>query len=221
MKKRFLAVLLSLCMAISMLPVTALAEEYETPADTSGGETAGGSPEYTEDTAAFHQTASVGGVTITMDADAGVFPAGSALSAAMIADEADVAQIEDAVEEAAGVPSEQSFTFDIRVLDKDGNELQPDPEKGEVRVSFAADAITEAAENEDMSVQVYHVDDALSAAEPVDTSVTADAASGETRLPRSSRSTSPIIRSPPARAGRFSLQVTSMPGERSRPVITS
>ena len=183
MKKRFISVLLALCLVISLLPVSALAEEApQTSAEETVTEPAAeGSGSAPAGTAApFHQSEDIGGVTITVDADAGVFPADAKLSAAMIVDESDIAQIEDAVEAEAGVPSEQSFTFDIRVLDAGGNELQPDPDKGEVRVSFAADAITEAAADEDMSVQVYHVDDALDTAEPVETSVTEDNPAGET-----------------------------------------
>ena len=158
MKKRFISVLLALCLVISLLPVSALAEEApQTSAEETVTEPAAeGSGSAPAGTAApFHQSEDIGGVTITVDADAGVFPADAKLSAAMIVDESDIAQIEDAVEAEAGVPSEQSFTFDIRVLDADGNELQPDPDKGEVRVSFASDAIAEAAEDEDMQAAMF------------------------------------------------------------------
>lgn len=46
-----------------------------------------------------------------------------------------------------------SYTFDIKVLDKDGNELEPDEKKGSVSVSFALD---EAA-NQNLAAGVWHI----------------------------------------------------------------
>ena len=45
-----------------------------------------------------------------------------------------------------------SYTYDIKVFDKDGNELQPE-EGADVKVSFSMDAVA----NENLETNVYHI----------------------------------------------------------------
>ena len=94
----------------------------------------------------------------------GVFPAGATLSVKKLSgsEEKSVsAAVEDAKEngrDAKGNSGDAektaaSYTFDIKVLDKDGNELEPDEKKGSVSVSFALD---EAA-NQNLAAGVWHI----------------------------------------------------------------
>ena len=102
----------------------------------------------------FDEQVLVDGVLITVTAPAGVFPAGSTLSAKKITREQDLLKIREAVGEVR--PSDQntasSFCFDISVL-LDGEEIQPDTEKGSVQISFQM----EDQETADREVNVYHV----------------------------------------------------------------
>lgn len=116
---------------------------------------------------AFFQTAEIDGVRITVTAEEGVFPKGAVLSAAKI-ESTDEAKVKNAIsdkltekaEEEDAVPEiTDTQSFDIKILDREGNELQPDTEKGEVRVKFTSEKIREAAESEDQNVSIYHFDD--------------------------------------------------------------
>ncbi|SDH25631.1 hypothetical protein SAMN05421493_10133 [Pseudobutyrivibrio sp. 49] len=104
----------------------------------------------------FEQSTVVDGVVITVKADKGVFPEGASLFARRAtAEETEVA--EEAVEnerESDNVAA--SYTFDIKVLDAAGNEIQPDTTKGTVKVSFTL----EEAKNEALEADVYHITDA-------------------------------------------------------------
>ena len=76
---------------------------------------------------------------------------------AKITDTKDLKDIETAVEaerkEDKNVAS--SYTFDIQILDKDGNEIEPDNSKGTVNVKFS---VAEKL-NEVLDVAVYHVEE--------------------------------------------------------------
>ncbi|MBP3215647.1 MAG: hypothetical protein J6M58_05385, partial [Clostridium sp.] len=101
----------------------------------------------------FEMSRTVGGVKVTVSADEGVFPEDAVLSVTQVpirsAEEADAA-VEK--ERDSGKTVAVSYTFDIRVLDKDGNELQPG-EEGKVRVSFA---MAETADR-NLETDVYHI----------------------------------------------------------------
>lgn len=105
--------------------------------------------------AAFYQTATVDDeIVITLSADAGVFPEGSTLSVEKVTNN-DVDQVVDeARDEEANVVS--SYTFDIKVLDVYGNEVQPS-DNNKVNVTFA---MAEVQDN-NLDVNVYHVDNEL------------------------------------------------------------
>ncbi len=139
------------------ISTTTDAEEMEVTEDAEKVEEAATATEAVEETEiAFNESKTVNGVKVTVSADKGVFPKGSSLfvRAVGIAEEASV---ENAVEEERSddVKVATSYTFDIKVLDADGNEIQPDTSKGTVKVSFA----TNEADNANLTADIYHIDD--------------------------------------------------------------
>ncbi|MBQ6329509.1 MAG: leucine-rich repeat domain-containing protein [Kiritimatiellae bacterium] len=121
---------------------------------------------------AFSQSATVDNVTIAVEADAGVFPEGARLSVAGAPPSATEGAI--ASERGADVNVAASYTFDIKVLDADGTELQP-ADGNSVRVSFKAAEVADP----NLDVSVYHVPEGASGAEELgvdvsDATVTAE-----------------------------------------------
>ena len=103
----------------------------------------------------FYQTARVNGVIITVSADAGVFPAHSTLSVRSVPYYTELyvdGIVENVRNEEAVVAV--SYTFDIKVLDELGNEIQP-ADGQSVNVSFATDEVADR----NLDTQVYHVSD--------------------------------------------------------------
>lgn len=105
---------------------------------------------------AFDESATIGNVTVSVSADAGVFPAGAMLSVAR-ASRRSMSEIEGVLdqERAAEVNIAASYTFDIKVLDADGSELEFANDQ-RVRVSFSAAEV----ENINLDTQVYHITEA-------------------------------------------------------------
>ncbi len=102
----------------------------------------------------FDEAAEVDGVTIRVRADKGVFPEGATVSAQRLSLQ-DEEKVQEAFDEQVEVDPEsivKEYTFDITVLDRDGNEVQPDTDKGSVFVSFE----TEEVADESLSAEVYH-----------------------------------------------------------------
>lgn len=101
----------------------------------------------------FDESQTIDGVVINVKAEAGTFPEGATLSVQKVS-RRDQAKVEEAIEnersEATNVV--ESFTFDIKVLDKDGNEIQPSEGK-EVKVSFAHEKVQDT----ELSTNVYHI----------------------------------------------------------------
>ena len=95
------------------------------------------------------------GVIVSVDAELGAFPAETSLQVTRVP--VYLQQDVDAAVENER-PAEQnvavSYTFDICILDKDGNELQP-VEGKQVKISFK---LAEAADN-NLTTQIYHVKD--------------------------------------------------------------
>ena len=141
----------------------------------------------------FSQSSTIDGVTITVTADKGVFPQGVTLSVKKITDDATVKQLTEAAEtaevEAAAsaaqalsadepeqnsgtenreIISEDVYVYDITILDKNGNEIQPDESKGTVTVTFT-NPEPEKYDATDMSV--FHVDESTMQATQLDTQV--------------------------------------------------
>lgn len=104
----------------------------------------------------WNESQTVDGVTITVTADAGVFPGKAFLSVSKVTDRKDQNQIEGAIEgeRSSGLNVAEKYTFDIKVLDTDGHEIEPDNTRGSVHVSFA---VAEAPVLYD-AVEVYHVE---------------------------------------------------------------
>ena len=141
----------------------------------------------------FSQSSTIDGVTITVTADKGVFPQGVTLSVKKITDDATVKQLTEAAEtaevEAAAsaaqalsadepeqnsgtenreIISEDVYVYDITILDKNGNEVQPDESKGTVTVTFTN---PEPEKYDATEMSVFHVDESTMQATQLDTQV--------------------------------------------------
>jgi len=107
-----------------------------------------------EDYFAFDKAVDVDGVKIRVRADEGVFPEGATLFAQKLQEE-DEKKVQDKVEEQLEEATKiaKAYTFDIQIRDKDGNEIEPDTEKGRVFVSFEVEEVS----NADYDAEIYHV----------------------------------------------------------------
>lgn len=94
----------------------------------------------------------VGDVVVSVKAEAGAFPIGATLWAERV----EAPHVDAAVDEAREGDRNVavSYTFDIKILDAFGNELQP-AEGKKVKVSFS---LAEVA-NENLDTQVYHIEE--------------------------------------------------------------
>lgn len=100
----------------------------------------------------FVQSIEVDDVIITVSAEHGVFPDGAVLSAQKVNDlEADKA-VEEKRESGKKVVS--SYTFDIKIPDENGNELEPQ-EGQSVSVSFKMKEVTE----KNLETDIYHIEE--------------------------------------------------------------
>ena len=108
--------------------------------------------EIIEETVAFDESKQIDNVLISVTANEGVFPDDAILYAEIV----EIKEVEDAISENRDENKNVaiSYTYDIKVLDAEGNELTPN---GEVSVKFSlVEKIQEA-----VSVDVYHIDDEL------------------------------------------------------------
>ncbi|MCR5054097.1 MAG: hypothetical protein K6A69_04575 [Lachnospiraceae bacterium] len=110
-----------------------------------------------ESAAAFSQSvsASAGSDTmrITVEAPAGVFPEGSTVTARVVSSSEERAierRIDGIRDDGANVAA--SYTYDITIKDKNGNEIEPDTSKGTVKVSFALSEVSD----QNLDANVYH-----------------------------------------------------------------
>ena len=103
----------------------------------------------------FDQSATCNGVVVAVKADAGTFPAGAALHVSRVLlyeqRQADAA-VDEVRDENMTVAS--SYTFDIKVLDDAGNELQP-ADGHAVSVSFSVDTVAD----ENLTTTIYHIEE--------------------------------------------------------------
>lgn len=108
----------------------------------------------TDSKTAFEKSQVVDGVRVLVKADVGVFPEGATLSVAKVSGQ-ELQAVEEAVDEARADAKNkvESYTFDIKVLDKDGNEIEPDNSKGQVKVSFSLEEVADV----NLDTDVYHV----------------------------------------------------------------
>jgi len=124
--------------------------ERSTPAEASDK---GSEDEAEKKTPAFKESSSLDGVRITVEAEEGVFPEWTELSVEKVT-KAQEEEAQEAVEDKR--PEEQnvaaSYTYDIKVLDKDGNEIQP-ADESKVKVSFTLEEVADA----NLTTNVYHI----------------------------------------------------------------
>ncbi len=113
---------------------------------------------------AFAQQANLDGVQISVTADEGVFPEGARLDAKTVSAAAE-RKASNAVDEVRNTDQEvaASYVFDIKILDKNGNEIQP-ADDATVNVSFA----TAEVAKQELTTEVFHIDDETGVAEPLD-----------------------------------------------------
>ncbi|WP_242822006.1 S-layer homology domain-containing protein [Peptoanaerobacter stomatis] len=125
---------------------------------------------------AFEASAVVDGVKISVKANDGVFKDAKTLKVRKVSN-LEEEKVKEAVEDKREGDRKVavSYTFDISVLDHEGNEVQPDTTKGEVSVSFQM----EEAKNQNLSADIYHVDEA-SQAEKLETEVEGEEVSAKT-----------------------------------------
>ena len=118
---------------------------------------------------AFQQEKEISGVLITVKADSGVFPTGAKLQVKKVGKGTE-RKVDSALKEKLLENQEnllQSMIFDISVLDKDGEEVQPDNTKGEVKVQFSHIPFLE--ENAEKQISVFHLDSVDATAEKLAT----------------------------------------------------
>ena len=107
---------------------------------------------------AFYAEKELSGVLVTVQADSGVFPKGATLRVRKLSKDEE-RKVDSAVKEKLLEDQEnllQSMIFDISVLNKDGEEVQPDTTKGEVKVQFSNIPFLE--ENAEKQISVFHLD---------------------------------------------------------------
>ena len=114
---------------------------------------------------AFYAEKELSGVLVTVQADSGVFPKGATLRVRKLSKDEE-RKVDSAVKEKLLENQEnllESMIFDITVLDKDGEEVQPDNSKGEVKVQFSH--IPFLQEDAEKQISVFHLDSVDAAAE--------------------------------------------------------
>ena len=130
------------------------------PGETTAAAAGAGAPAVLETTPAvlpieypeFSASKTIDGIEVSVHAEEGVFPKGSKLSVRKLTSAAKK-QAEEAVSEVReeGKNVAVSYTFDIKILDKEGEEVQPE-DAGLVKVSFKL----KEAGNENLEGQIYH-----------------------------------------------------------------
>ena len=138
--RKAIAWLMSAMMVITFVPATSFAE---------GNGEEGSMP-------AFERSEELDGVIVTVKAEEGIFPEDASLSVSYVSEEEQErvdAAVEAECEEDVNIA--ESYTFDIKVLDAEGNELQP-PDGQTVDVSFRL----AKAGDENLDAGIYHIKEA-------------------------------------------------------------
>lgn len=130
---------------------TAAPDEAETATPSDAEAAASGNAEKEESEKTVLTATAEDGMTVVLEADPGVFPEGVILCASVVeGEEAETAQQE--IEETAENENiTKTVTYDICVM-LDGEEVEPDNEKGSVQVSFIIPEAPCAAE----TANIYH-----------------------------------------------------------------
>ena len=120
-----------------------ISEEVEEPAE----ETEENEPQNSE----FSEE--VDGITITVNAPSGVFPSGVTLDVQKVEEKNELKKVTDEIEDLRKEENVAlSYTYDIRFVDSERNEIEP---TDEVLISFKSDLI----EDENITTRVYHLTD--------------------------------------------------------------
>ena len=115
------------------------AQESESMRETESAQETESTQESETTEEAFYAEKELSGVLVTVQADAGVFPSGATLRVRKLSLDEE-RKVDSAVKEKLELDQQnllQSIIFDISVLDRDGEEVQPDTTKGEVKVQFS------------------------------------------------------------------------------------
>ena len=114
--------------------------------------------EAAEEAEAFDESVEMDGFKVEVSADEGVFPAGSTLKVDMVSEEqADAQGINDAVEAVSDDDVDEAVTFDVAVLDETGDEVEPDTDKGTVKLAFTSSKLMAKGDDAD----IYSVEDGV------------------------------------------------------------
>ena len=119
---------------------------------------------------AFKQSKTADGVTVTVEAKEGVFPEGAKLSVTSVSSSETEKEVD---KERDDKNVAVSYTFDIKVLDEEDNELQP-AEDQNVKVSFRTAEVADP----NLEVSVYHISEE-EGAEELDVDVSGQTAVAE------------------------------------------
>lgn len=131
-------------------------DKVATPAESKAKKTP--AQKNPEEQSAFEQSVNIDGMQISVKADEGVFTGADRISARKVTGKEEE-KINEAIEQEHSDNDRmtKSYTFDIKVLDSKGNELQPNNDKGGVYVSFLPlDTEQEALNKGNIEVFVYH-----------------------------------------------------------------
>ncbi len=127
--------------------------DEDEPSDEKTGEKVSENKVSENKAPAFEESKTIGDVTITVSAEEGIFPEDAELSvkkADMVKEEQAEEAVNDVRDENVNVAA--SYTYDIKVLDKDGGEIEPEDES-KVHVSFTLDEVAD----ENLSTNIYHI----------------------------------------------------------------
>ena len=129
-----------------------------------------------EEDVEFSQSKEVSGVSISLYANPGVLPEGAYFEAEEITSTSQLTKMSESIE--AQLDDSKKVTdikaFDITIYDADGNEIQPDTDKGNVFVTFKNSDIRESISDSKTDVEVFHVSDSMTSAEAVNSTAGGD-----------------------------------------------
>ncbi len=124
---------------------------------------------------AFKESVSVDGVVITLEAEEGVFPEGSSLFARKLTDQ-EMETVNSLVEPKYDEERIMGkYFFDIKVLDSNANEVQPNTTVGRMRLSFTV----EQAGMGNVVPEILHINEEESVVEHLSTSTKEQTVSAE------------------------------------------
>ena len=134
------------------------AQESESMREAETTEEAESTQEDEASEEAFYAEKELSDVLVTVQADSGVFPKDATLRVRKLS-KVEEQKVDSTVKEKLEEDKQnllQSIIFDISVLDQNGEEIQPDTAKGEVKVSFSKLPFLE--KNAEKQISVFHLD---------------------------------------------------------------